>query len=346
MLKSKIICMITLTLITWLGMNSAYSQPALKYQVKDLGYIPGYSDMKILGITNQGVVLGELEKGEKWVKLFISRNGEIEMIDPPTSFSISVGWENIAFINDKNQIAYQATRENSNSEIHIMLRQPNGETEDLYPKMQDTVLFGLNNQGDILGMVSWSKRKTVNSILLYKNNFVRELHIPVENISSLGVYGLNDKDQILGTFEAHSDPHAFLWDPTGRFLDFNEIMGKTTVPVDVNNNGDVLLRIFHTDEEFIYSHDGNVEPILNPKNIYLTKMNDKKEILGRLSAMTYLYYEGKVTMLPAFIDDRGEWDILTAYAMNDIGDLAGIGRLRFEENWPKAHLIVMNPVAS
>jgi probable HAF family extracellular repeat protein len=191
----------------------------------------------------------------------------------------------------------------------------------------------INNQGQIAGGF-WTTGETSYHAYLYSAGTMTDL-------GTLGgtrtlAFGLNDNGQVVGqsSLSGVSPSHAFLCDG-GSMTDLGTLGGLQSVAYAINNSGQVVGAAFtstNVEHAFLYS-GGTMTDLDNFGSLHSRAyaINRFGEIAGFLSGPNisgdhaFVYSGGVMTDLNTVIDTNLGWTLEVAAAINDRGQIAGIG---------------------
>lgn len=146
---------------------------------------------------------------------------------------------------------------------------------------------------------------------------------------------INEKGQVLGTFEIDRTCFTFLWDAKEGLKIIDNPNGNGLWEVKFNNKAQIaFIGENPSNQGFnVYLWDKNVgfwliENIVwdkkDRKEALIVDFNDKGQILGQISDQTYLWDHGKKINLTALFKEQmpGDWTDLRASSLNNHGHVA------------------------
>jgi probable HAF family extracellular repeat protein len=148
--------------------------------------------------------------------------------------------------------------------------------------------------------------------------------------------GINNRGQIVGSSDfggSFPDGHAFLY-TAGQLTDLGTLGAATgSQAASINNAGQVVGITFGPGSgepgvAFLYAEGKmtNLGYFVTPYDI-----NDSGEIVGAgdfgslIYPEAFLYSDGVLTNLNSLLPDGSDWELLSATAINDKGQIVGIG---------------------
>jgi probable HAF family extracellular repeat protein len=197
---------------------------------------------------------------------------------------------------------------------------------------------GINNVGQVVGSSGASGGNY--HPFLYSGGQMQDLG--TLGGASGGALAINDSGQIVGDADTTSGlDHAFLYSG-GQMLDLGTFGGNTSRASDINNAGQVVGYADNAsgiEHAFLYS-GGQMQDLgtldgYPQSQSYATGINSAGQVVGSASypeafydayrGRAFLYSGGVMTDLNTLIDPSSGWTLTAAYAINDSGQIVGIG---------------------
>jgi probable HAF family extracellular repeat protein len=208
-----------------------------------------------------------------------------------------------------------------------------GILEDLTPTTTDMALaFGINDVGGIVGLFN-------DHPTLWRDGVAQELEL-LPGFTAGSARAINNAGQIVGILTPPSI-HGFLYSG-GRMEDFSVLGGwEQSSATGINNAGDVILSagtLPTSVRGYLYS-GGRFVVIPGPggQRGTPTGINDHRHIVGSFPFPTsptqthpFLYRDRVVSDLNTLISGNSAWELLTAEAINNRGQIVGTGTLNGE----------------
>lgn len=152
----------------------------------------------------------------------------------------------------------------------------------------DSRAFGINNAGDIVGVAS-TRYDWSHHAFLWQDGTLMDLGTLGGNDSE--ARAINDLGQIVGSAHTSAnEEHAFLWS-SGDMTDLGTLGGSLSLACAVNDDGTVVG----------YSGDAHAAP------------------------SAFLWLDGRMWDLNGLVSPSLDWRLTGAYAINNAGQIAGIG---------------------
>ncbi len=288
--------------------------------------VPGAIETRPFGINNEGQIVGEYVDDAGRSHGFLLDNGVYIMFDAPDGASI---WP--TDIDDRGRIVgtwFSATG------VRGFLRDAQGAFTPIEapaapppperPELPTTQVFGINNLGQITGVVN--DFDGVRSFLL-DNGVFTTVEAP-EAIGKTLALDVSDDGRIVGAFDLET--HGYVRDTRERFtaIDHPEAVTET-VPTGINRRGQVVgafIDATNTIQNFVFDGARFIEiEIPGALGSGATKINDRGQVVGSYSTLTnrnhaangrgYLWDRGRITLIdvpgaqataPFDINNRGE----------------------------------------
>jgi probable HAF family extracellular repeat protein len=269
------------------------------------------------GVNDSGQVIGYELEGKGTKRAFIYSIDKDDPVELPT---LDGGMQTLASgINNSGQVVGRCAGEHHDhqgdhedgerafkySEGSIIDLQKSFGLERLGGKRSDAIC--INNHGRIAGHFYTSVH------IGYSRGFFHEEGADPIDIGSLGgnntvVSGINDSDQVVGySHILNGDLRAYVWDRIHGFLTINPFPGGTqSLAYDINNRGQIV--------------------------------GASDSIVKRLRA--FIYTDGRLQDLNSLITSGSGWELVTARAINDRGQIVGEGVIGGER---RAYLLNPRP---
>ena len=238
---------------------------------------PGATFTDANGINNRGEIVGSFVNAQG-MHGFVLRRGALTALDVPVQGALTIALG----INDRGQItgAYR-----SQGLFHGFLWDRGTFTDIDAADAEDTYLHVINNRGQIVG----HSRRDVHSLaraFLWENGNFTFLNIPGvlivgRNKESLG---LNERGQIVGSFQSQGVTHGFLLD-NGVVTQIDVPGAIATWASGINNRGLIVgsyLDAFFVSHAYIRDPDGTITQIdaSNAAGLAGVRVNDRSDIVG------------------------------------------------------------------
>jgi len=293
----------------------------IQYAVSDLGTLGG-SLIYASGLNNSGQVVGNCSTTNGARRAFVYANGHL------TDLGTLGGTNGYAYgINNSGQIAGGAESSTGVEDAFF------------YDKgvMTDLGTFGgtssdaraINNQGQIAGGF-WSSGDTSYHAYLYSAGTMTDLGT-LGGTRSLA-FGINDNGQVVGqsSITGVTPYHAFLYSG-GTMADLGTLGGAQSFAYGINNSGQVVGGAFtSTNVEHAFLYSGGTMTDLDSFGSLRSRayaINRFGEIVGFMGFgdHAFVYSGGVMTDLNTVIDTNLGWTLEVAAAINDRGQIAGVG---------------------
>ena len=281
----------------------------VRYTVTDIGTLGGVQSFAY-GINNLGEVVGQSStSGEMSRHAFLYSRGvmkDLGTLGLDESFATA--------INDTGEVVGMA--QPAGSRADRAFRYSDGQTMPLsgLGGITTSRAYAINNSGQIVGLVF--KEDASSTAFLYSNGRMTSLDVPGTP------YDINDSGQITGEFPVvPGESHAFLY--SGGTL--YDLLDRRSVGYGINSKGQVVGQ-YDRVHAFLYS-DGQMTA-MDMRIAYA--INDRGQVVGGKTApdnldSAMLYEDGVVSDLNTLIDPGVGWRLNLATAINEPGQIAGIG---------------------
>jgi uncharacterized membrane protein len=157
------------------------------------------------GINNQGDIVGGYAGSDGKEHGFILRQGKLKKFDAP--FPGAVGTQ-LNAINDSGTIVGVWIDRGFTG--HGFIYQNGNFTHLDYPGARDTIPFGINSQGDIVGNWDTTQSSTGHGFVFSRGRMI-SFDAPNANPDGTAANGINDSGEVVGAYVGHDGHfHAFL----------------------------------------------------------------------------------------------------------------------------------------
>jgi len=325
-----------------------------RYAIEDLGPIGSgvpVDPMAVFGINNAGQVAC-FNSPSSGTFVGVRYSGfSLTNIAPlssdPSSKAIAIN--NAGFIVGESGTPSSSTSPFFTSSTTRLFLSSNGAIQAL--PISNPRVFGLNNSGQIVG-------DSTSRAFIYSNGTVQTLPT-IGTGSSNRANAINDSGQVAGWSNVNTtDRHAFLYS-AGTMKDLGTLGGATSQAQGINATGQVVgygLTNSGETHGFLYT-SGTMKDLGLPNGWTETRaygINSSGQIVGwgRLSSASthpFLYANGAFTDLTSVFPVRvpgsnGFTSISYAAAINDAGQITGIGNYFDSGTTSTLHAFVLTPV--
>jgi probable HAF family extracellular repeat protein len=155
-------------------------------------------------------------------------------------------------------------------------------------------------------------------------------------------YGVNDSGNIIGTatgLGSNNWVHAYVW-TNGTFFDLGQMIDSSSSRATaINNRGDVVGYYYDTNsvENGFYYSNGKLQ-LLGVS--ILNSVNNLGQIVGESAGIKFIYdpVQGMRNINDMLVTNSG-WIVLGVSAINDAGQIAGVGEANYPIGPPRAILL-------
>ncbi len=296
------------------------------YSITDLGTLGG-TYIYVSGINHSGEVVGNATtNGTTGMHAFIYSAGTL--LDLGTlGGTNSYGYA----INDSNQVVGAAYTSSGQDDAFLYQDAAMSNLGTLGGTGSDA--RAINNNGQVTGG-AWTVGNTEYHAYLYSGGIKTDL-------GTLGgarsaAFGINDRGQVVGraALRGSTPQHAFLY-AEGTMRDLGTFGGMESWAYSINNFGEVVGGAdtsTNTEHAFLYSAGTMIDlGTLGGAASRAYRINNRGEIVGfsfttNLTQHAFVFPAGgTMTDLNTLIDTNTGWTLEVATAVNDKGQIAGIG---------------------
>ncbi len=199
----------------------------------------------------------------------------------------------------------------------------------------DSYAMGINDQG-------WVAGASQGDAYLDRNGVFTNLGtLPGGTWSS--AYAVNGTGQVAG-YGGASDGyfHAFVWSENSGMVDLGTLGGSSSYGLGINAAGDVAGSSTDSSgflKAFLWTHAGlqNLGTLSGANSSMGYGINASNNIVGYSGGHAFLWNNGIMTDLNSLIPLNSGWELDAAYAINDLGQIAGEGTYNGQ-----AHAFLLN----
>ncbi len=298
----------------------------IQYTITDLGTLGG-TLIYASGLNNNGQVVGNCNTTNGARRAFLYANGHL------TDLGTLGGTNSYAYaINNSGQIVGGAETSSGIEDAFLFTN----------AVMSDLGTFGgtasdaraINNQGQIAGGF-WTIGETAYHAYLYSSSAGTMTDLGTLGGTRTLAYGLNDNGQVVGqsSISGLNPSHAFLYSG-GSMTDLGTLGGSQSFAYAINNSGQIVGAAFtFTNVEHAFLYSGGTMTDLDSAGSLQSRayaINRFGEVAGFISGpgtgdRAFVYSGGTMTDLNTVIDTNQGWTLEVAAAINDRGQIAGIG---------------------
>jgi probable HAF family extracellular repeat protein len=308
---------------------SGQAAPRPHFHVLSLGTLPGGQVVQPVALNNHGDVVGMASSSNGVYRPFHYRNGvmaELAIGDGPSASGVALD------INDAGQIVAQATVTNF---FHGYLITPE-DTLDLDAQTGLNVWpVGINRFGMIAANIP---RGFASEAVTWSNGVVRFLGF-LDPTNGSYALDINDRGDVLATVFVGSPP-PFPSRFTAVFHDGLLSVLGTFYGEALNNRGAIAGESEHAAGlGAILVRDGttlDLGTLPGDSKSHVSALNNSGQVVGISEGaseryLAFLYTDGVMYDLNDLIPPRSGWILSTVQAMNDRGQIVGVGYLHGEE---------------
>lgn len=309
--------LITTLGISWFRVSSAST--TFYYQPTDLGTLVGYESSYAYGINDLGQVVGWSYNANRQGHAFLWQNSN-NLTDlgtlPNKETSIAIA------INDAGEVIGSSS---SPGEFELAFSWKNGTIGQLstLPGGQEaSAAYDINNTGEIVGYANAASR---SHAVLWNDNNITDLG-GLDNNASVAL-GINEKGESVGysyyvTTNGSTGTHAVLWKKKDTITDLTP-QASSSGALRINKKGTVLIDAY---PDYLL-RKGEITEL---GNIEALDLNDKEKVVGykfnsNFDSIAVLWEEGTITDLNDLLPPNSGWQLSTASAINNNGQIAGYG---------------------
>jgi hypothetical protein len=171
---------------------------------------PGSAQTQVTALNNKGDTAGFWVNGKLTNRDFVEWNGEFASYSDPKTPHVAGAVNQLLGINDAGIAVGFYNDKNGNSHAYTLNQATGKFTAIRIVPGRSVTASGINNKGDIVGFAtSGSGSAATTSSWLLHNKHLRALQFP--GGSDTQALGINDKDQIVGSYDDSSGVmHGFL----------------------------------------------------------------------------------------------------------------------------------------
>jgi hypothetical protein len=210
---------------------------------------PGSVQTQVTGLNDKGVTVGFWSSMNNANQVndnhgFWEKNGKFHNADFPTGDQASPPVDQLLGVNDSGTaVGFYTDGQGNNHGYKVntktmrftIVSDPNAPAASL-------TAAAINSGGDIAGFYTNPATGNTDGFLKYHGKFT-DLAVP--GASSTMALGVNDRDEVVGTFTVGSGSsaqmHGFTWTPRGGFVAIDDPQGMGTTTINgVNDAGDLV----------------------------------------------------------------------------------------------------------
>ena len=305
----------SLIFLTWLCVQvTGRTAPRPRFEVADLGSLPGGSGVFPLALNNHGHVVGWAFASNGLSRPFVFRDGR--MTELPVG---DVGYQAPYFINDASQIVVQGIATNSSYRAYFLTAEG---IIDLHAQTGVSIqAVGLNNAGVIAGM-------SPGAAITWSNGVVRYL----DPTYGSGARDINNRGEVVGVFHLETPPGPNFF-TTLMHNGAVSVLGAGFIGEALNDHGHVVGVSYFGGRHAVLYRDGeviNLGALRGDTFSSAWKINNAGQIIGDSEdeddhVRAFFYSDGKMYSLNELIPPNSGWRLFYASDLNDRGQIIGAG---------------------
>ena len=326
--------------------RTASAEPQARYAIRDLGVMPGGLDDVGLGLAANGAVVGWQESTEGAVQPMLWRQS-----GPLLTLGALPGFPNgyATDISGKGQIVGVAS-DPGDLRFRRAFAWQSGQMRDLGALGgKFSMARSVNNRGQIVGGAALANGET--RAFLWENGKMRDLGVLGTGNYSLAQF-IGPDGRVVGISNVTPDGpnHAFLWE-NGKMRDLGLFPegGTLSHARAINAQGQVV-GWADTGEAETHSflwENGKIRDLgtLGDEPSAAWSVNNRGQVVGTSSTgrkrmHAYLWENGQMRDLNSLIAPDSGWTLVSAYRINDAGQIVGKGRKA-----EQIHAFLLTPTA-
>ena len=341
-------CCVPLAIVASLA-AALWAPPATAQSVIDLGTLGG-SSSRATGINSNGQVVGYSLTAGRDTHAFLYSGGlmtDLGILTFPL-YSQANG------INASGQVVGYWLA--ASGATHAFLYS-NGAMTDLgsLPGESESQATGINDSGQVVG---WSDPgNSITHAFLYSNGVMTNLGTLGGNINDASAAtGINASGQVVGySRAANGVTHAFLYS-NGVMTDLTPLDGTPSEGYGINDSGQVVgsaYTAYWILRAFLYSGGFMTDlGTLGGFNSQANGINNSGQVVGWANTNgsqqccvgdPFLYSKGIMVDLNSFLPANSGWSLVEALAINDSGQIVGVGYINGQQHAFLLSLISLSP---
>lgn len=305
---------------------------AQTYDVIPLGSLGG-SDPTPYGINDKGEVVGYSYVANNLIwQAFLWKNGVMSNLGPFGVYSMAYR------INEQSQ-AVGFVKSGAFTLEHAYLWD-NGLNTDLNPSYgKYSKAAAINDLGQVVGSFYDTTSKAVHTFR-WENGVLTDMG-KLGGINFSGALGINNQGQIIGNYDRRYTVDTFQANYVGAYFYDNggvTDMGKLTYPEEINNFGQVAGYTYFDYNGYStccqgFSWKNGTKTLIKTSESATSRafgINDSGEVVGWTYNQTghqvaFIWKDGVLKDLNTMIDSGSPWRLRQANAINNKGEIVGIG---------------------
>jgi len=323
-----------------------------QYTISDLGTLGGTSS-RAYGINNIGDIVGR-SRPAKPDGTNDTRSGFLFTNNKMLNLGNFGGSNTVAMASNFSRQVVGYSRPTDSKDYKAFLYE-NGQLKNLGTLASGKLsyAYGINDNGQVVGQSHTNESGTTSQAFIYENNTMTGLGTLGGNSS--GAFDINDQGVIVGT-STTSGPveiQGFIYQ-NGQMTSLGSIDGTGYSEARaINNNNQVTgysLSESGSYHAFIYENGTMTDLGSIKDDSFAYDINIKGQVVGNYrshllesSGHAYMYENGKMHDLTGLlsISDQENWDLTSAYGINDQGQIVGWGDINGQSH---AFLLTAVPI--
>jgi len=309
------------------------AQPS-RYQITDIGIVSHGGSVSPARVNNNGQVVGTLYAGPSQTAHAFLWDAAAGLTDLGTlhgtdGFGGSINDGGVAVVNGVSSV------------IHGFLWQK-GALASL-----DFAAFAINRFGQIAGAQAMEvSGSVVYHAVTYRHGLLQDVGAPGDQ-ESFGL-GVNDRGQVVGyaqTSPGNPFYHAYVWDAATGMTALDAFGCSYSAANAINASGEAVgYALFGVNRRAILWQNGQpllLDDLMAESDAF--DINDRNPIVGRNADGGFLWEEGRLYDLDDLIGADAGWNLESATAINDRGQIVSFGS---QDADGPLHALLLTPAAA